>query len=366
MTMIDEQTLTTALADAANAFAVSNEAVERIVSATEASEPKAHEHRWPSFAQQGRARNILVAAALVLVVGAISLPIMRDEGGHGGDNTAKHPSASSASRSESGVYGTSAPLSSQTTQNTFGQVTRLGVTGSANANSGSSLAPKIESSGSVHLTVGKGEVQSALAKLSRLATNDRGYVLSSQANSSTNGTGNFSSATIVLQVPQRTFTTLITQVLRDGRATLINSTSTNVTSQYVDLQARISALKVSRQQYLTIMTRATSISGILAVQNQLDSIQSQIEQLQGQMNVLNNETSYGTLTVKLAAAGQTPHETHHRSGISSAWHDSIGGFVSGFEWLIRIAGPALFVVLVLGALFMIARVAWRADRRRRM
>ena len=46
-----------------------------------------------------------------------------------------------------------------------------------------------------------------------------------------------------------------------------------MTGQYVDLQARLTALEDSRQQYLTILAKATSIGDILSVQEQLDSIQ---------------------------------------------------------------------------------------------
>jgi hypothetical protein len=114
------------------------------------------------------------------------------------------------------------------------------------------------------------------------------------------------------------------------------------------------------------MKRATTISGILAVETQLNSIQSQIEQLQGQLNVLNNATTYGTLSVTVSEAGQHSLVVHPRTGFSKAWHDSVRGFVSGFQWLIRIAGPALFAILLLGALSFLGRFAWRANRRRRI
>jgi hypothetical protein len=362
MTMIDEQELTEALTGAANDFNVSDAAARRILEAANVDVPL---RRTPTFFHQTRSRNILVAAALVLVVGAISLPLIRDGGGISNGTKGIVHAASGVARSNSGV-GLANSSGAHVSANSTSGVTGLTAIVPHSGTSASIVGPKIESNGSVHLTVGQGQVDPALTKLSDLATGDGGYVLSSHANAASSGSGRFSSATIVLQVPQHHFATLVTQVQRDGHATSIDSTSTNVTSQFVDLHARISALEVSRHQYLSIMTRASTIGGILAVQNQLDSIQSQIEQLQGQMNMLNNTTTYGTLTVQLTAAGQMSHQTSHRSGIASAWHDSIGGFVSGFEWLIRIAGPALFVGLVLGALFVIGRLAWRATRRRQM
>jgi hypothetical protein len=145
----------------------------------------------------------------------------------------------------------------------------------------------------------------------------------------------------------------------------VNTSSQNVTGQYVNLQARIGALNASRQQYLAIMKRATTIGGILAVQTQLDAIESQIEQYQGQLDVLSHETTYATLTVLLSESGHHA-VSHHESGLRKAWHDSISGFVAGFEWLIRLAGPVLFALLLLAAAAGLGRLGWRAARRRRL
>jgi hypothetical protein len=60
------------------------------------------------------------------------------------------------------------------------------------------------------------------------------------------------------------------------------------------------------------------------------------------------------------------HPPTPRSGIDKAWHSSVSGFVSGFEWLIRLAGPVLFVLLVLAALSTLATLSWRTIRRRRL
>jgi hypothetical protein len=44
----------------------------------------------------------------------------------------------------------------------------------------------------------------------------------------------------------------------------------------------------------------------------------------------------------------------------------VRGFIDGFEWLIKLAGPALFALLLLGALSILGRLGWRAYRRRRI
>jgi hypothetical protein len=233
------------------------------------------------------------------------------------------------------------------------------------AYSSSATTEKIESTGTIGVKVSSGHVQSALSKLSSFVTRDGGFVDSTQAVMGSQTHGSFSSGTIVLEVPQASFKLLVAQAQEVGHATSVTTNSNDVTSQYVNLQARIDALKVSLNQYLKIMTQATSISGILAVQNQINQIQSQIEQDQGQLNVLNHETTYATLTVNVTTPAHHAASTK-RSGIDKAWHDSVSGFVAGFEWLIRLAGPVLFALLVLGALYLLGALGWRNIRRRRI
>ena len=312
---------------------------------------------------------MLVAAALVLVVGAISWPLLRSEGGSAPTSLASQSvhgvGGATFGPSTTGEKGVQANPGLNVAAGTGYQST-VTITGTAvDANKvGSSL--KIESTGNVDLRIGRGQVEGAFAKLTRMVSGDRGFVVSSQERVGTNAAGKFSYGIMVLEVPQRSFVTLVSQVQHAGHATSVVTSSADVTSQYVDLRARISAAEASRAQYLTIMSKARSIGDILAVQSQLNNLQSQIEQFQGQLNVLNNATTYGTLTVSLTEAGQHPNAVTPRSGFAKAWHDGVSGFVAGFEWMVRLAGPALFALIALGVAFAIVRYARRTIRRRRI
>jgi hypothetical protein len=372
MSMIDEDFLRDAMRQAAGEFEISRTATDRILDEARSRTTTARSWRPPAFmARQSRGRLSLAAAALVLVVGALSIPLVLSEGGgarfqaiaHVPASTEKKISGSGYSSSDLVPYSDIVGEQGKTTLSVRGTATSA--TGAAAANSASDLSPKIESNGTVDVSVAKGKINASLSTLGTLATKDGGYVFSTQANASASGSSAFSSATEVLQVPQRAFATLVTQVQRVGRATFVNTSSANVTGQYVNLQARIGALQASRQQYLAIMKRATSISGILAVQSQINTLQSQIEQYQGQLNVLSHETTYATLTVMLSETGHTSHPAHHVSGLRKAWNDSVGGFVAGFEWVIRLAGPVLFTLLLLAVLLGLGRLGWRTARRRR-
>jgi hypothetical protein len=222
---------------------------------------------------------------------------------------------------------------------------------------------KIEQTGSLDLTVPHGALSQAMAKLSSLASTYDGFVANSQTQSGSSGDA--PSGTVTLQVPVANFGAALKATEALGKPSSVTSKATDVTSQYVDLQSRITALQASRQQYLTIMTKASSVGDVLAVQAQLDGLQSQIEQLQGQLAVLDSETAYSTLTASLREPG--PHHHHvvapSESGALKAWHDSVHGFAEGVDGIIRIAGPALFALLCLAVLLLGGRLTWRRLQR---
>lgn len=246
---------------------------------------------------------------------------------------------------------------------------------------------KVEMNGSADLTVHRGALSSALASLTNMTVGSGGYVANSSvqtgtppvgvpppepvANASTSSpvaqpalVGNNASANLTLEIPVGEYQGVVNRLGSVGRVTSLDTHAADVTGQYTDLQARITALQASRQQYLTIMTQATTISDILAVQSQIDTLQSQIEQLQGQLNLLDSETTYGTLALSLYEAGTRPAPPRPApaSSVSHAWHDAVHGFLAGVDGIIRISGPLLFVLLCLAVLVLAAfgaRRVWR-------
>jgi hypothetical protein len=394
MTMVDEQALAGLLQQAAESIAIPDGAEERILAKALSVETDRATKATPSdvvvvprsrlaavVPRGGKTRALSVAAAVILVAGGIALSAVALKGSHGGTSS----SASSATAthaygthgaSGSGASGTAAVAPYAPAKGT--NATRAATNGSSSTTSGGSgpvtasglpqglsQSARVEATGSVDLTIPDGKLESVLTTLTAMATADGGFVASSQAQIGAGGPASTSSGTIVLQVPEPTFGSMVSQVQRVGHPTSVTTSSTDVTGQYVDLQSRITALQASRQQYLTIMSQANSIGDILAVQSQLETLQSQIEQLQGQLNVLNSQTTYGRLTVTLTEAGHhvTPPPIHLQSGISKAWSAGVGGFVSGVEWLIRIGGTVLFVLLALAVLAWGGRWAWRIGRR---
>lgn len=369
MTIIDEERLRTRLHELAEAIDRPAAGPDSVLAAASVRE---RPHRARTFRPRTvRGRALLATAAVILLVTGISLAGAELTGG-------THPQPASGPTAPS-VPGPRAGASSPgTVQEGASANGSAGIAAPPpdRAPSGTTTPPslpsgvvgqsaKVETTGSVDLRIGGGSLDAVVNKLTQLTAGQGGFVEKSQLQMGPVAPGSSSFGSLVLQVPQPSFSNFLSQVETVGKVTSVSSTSTDVTGQYVDLQARIAALQASRQQYLTILSKATSIGDILSVQEQIDVIQSQVEQLQGQLNLLDNQTTYATLAVSLSPLGHpTPSPPRPPSGISSAWHASIGGFISGCEWLLRIAGPLLFALILIAVLALAARWAWRASRRR--
>ena len=267
----------------------------------------------------------------------------------------KTPDFKAAGTTTSGGYATVAPSAANAAplQN-----------GAAFATPSTGEPARIEQTGSLDLGVARGALAATVDRLTALAGANGGFVANSQSHSGSAGGGGPSGA-VALQVPVARFSAVLSDAKSLGRVSALTTKATDVTGQYVDLQERIAALEASRQQYLTIMTKAFSIDDVLAVQAQVESLQTQIEQMQGELAVLGSETDYSRLSIEVSEPGP-PH--HHAalvapSGLTRAWDDSVHGFIAGGEGLIVIAGPALFALLCLAAALLGGQLFWRRLQR---
>jgi hypothetical protein len=229
---------------------------------------------------------------------------------------------------------------------------------------------RIEQSGSLSLTVPKGSLAKTMTQLNFLAGAYGGFVANSTTQSGPVAENGAPSGSITLEVPVASFSDVLKKAQALGKTVSLTTKATDVTAHYVDLQSQITALQASRQQYLTILAKATSIGDVLSVQAQLNAIDSQIQQLQGQLNVLSSETTYSSLSVTategIPAVHRHPAPRPHRSGLAAAWSDSVHGFVVGVEGLIKLAGPALFILLCGVALVLGGRLLWRRYQRHQL
>lgn len=79
-----------------------------------------------------------------------------------------------------------------------------------------------------------------------------------------------------------------------------NINTSDVTEQFIDIEARLKNLKAEEQSYLTLLSRATRVEDIITITNRLTTVRSQIESTEGRKRYLEGQTDMSTIHISLS------------------------------------------------------------------
>ena len=220
---------------------------------------------------------------------------------------------------------------------------------------------RVIKTGSIDMT--SNDVGGVSGAISTLATAWGGYTQSSSVSEDSMGRA---TAFIVLRVPVEKFEAAMTDI--KILAAHINSESISgddITEQYTDVSARLTAAKAQEAQYLIILKSAETVGEILAVQEHLATVRADIESLQGQISYLTNRTDLATISVTISE--ESTAET-----ASDSKFDPARDANSAVAFVIALGQQALSVLIwvaIIGAaigipLGIIALIVWLIARSR--
>lgn len=138
-----------------------------------------------------------------------------------------------------------------------------------------------------------------------------------------------------------------------------------VTSQVVDLGARITNLQASERALQEIAAKATRVADVLEVQRELTAVRGEIERLTAQKQSLEERASYGTLTVtygiEVAAIAEAQKDWNPGSEVdraSATLVDVLQAITSAGIWFAIVWLPILvFLGLIVLAVSYVVRRA---------
>jgi hypothetical protein len=104
---------------------------------------------------------------------------------------------------------------------------------------------------------------------------------------------------LIIRVPSQNFDGFIKNISK-GVSYFDNKeiSAQDVTTQYIDIDARLKTKKVLENRYIELLKKATKVSEMLEVEAQLSAIREEIEAKQGQFNYLQDRISLSTVTVE--------------------------------------------------------------------
>jgi hypothetical protein len=209
------------------------------------------------------------------------------------------------------------------------------------------------------------EFDKTRANLEAILKRHRGYLGELKAGGTT-GSGRTLTAT--LRVPADQLDATLTEVKTLGRVESESQSGQDVTSQYVDLQARLSNARNTEQRLTDLLRNRTGkLSDVLEVEQELDRVRGQIEQMEAERKNMSNQVSYATLNATIAEDYKAQLQVVPPSTSTRLSNAAVQGYRSMADGVVSLAlfllstGPSLLVWCAL--LFLPARFVWKKVRR---
>jgi len=172
-------------------------------------------------------------------------------------------------------------------------------------------------------------------------------------------------ATITLRVPAEKLAAAEVELAALGRVTSQSSSQDDVTQQHVDMKARLKNLQAEESRLRTFFLKATKVSEMLAIEQELARVRGEIESMQAQITYLERQAAMATLTVSLSQPGALVSPASGGWGFAAAVRDGVRAAASVTRGLITTL-LALSPMIVLAVIaFVVIRALVRRRRARK-
>ena len=189
-----------------------------------------------------------------------------------------------------------------------------------------------------------------------------GYMESS--NEYTDSTDNTRTLSLTLRVPESAYSAFLTSAEAAGSVTSRSESADDVTTQYLDIEARLDNLTAQRTRLQELQASADALSDLLQIESSLSDVQYQIESWQSQLDWYSNQVQQCTVYVNLnEVQNYTPTDESFLGSVGAAFAQGWSNFVNGLQQLaVWLAGawPVVLVVAAAAAGFAV----WRKKRKK--
>lgn len=249
------------------------------------------------------------------------------------------------------------------------------VTGGTQLESGSGAAPEGSPEKLIYsasATVETTEFDGTIEKLSALVEQYGGFVESSSVNGSnyytqSRGYSSTRYASYVIRVPSDKFSALMGSLSTLGNVPYSHTYTENITAQYYDTDARLTAYQTQEARLLEMMDAAETVEDLIAIEEKLTELRYQIESLQSTLKNWDRQVAYSTLDLEVQEVIEYTPESRMSYGQELALALTNGLKRTGefFKDLLLAIVGALPALVILAVVLAILIPVWKKRRKAR-
>ena len=156
----------------------------------------------------------------------------------------------------------------------------------------------IDQTGSVSIRVDS--VRSASDQITAQVKKMGGFVANSTEGTSPGDGQEVANSALTIKVPSNHFANLVAEAKSLGELIQASTSSTDLTTEVLDTDARIGVLKQEEQQYLQILKQARTVKETLEVTKQLSAVRQDLESMMATTKNLKARAAMSTLELNLS------------------------------------------------------------------
>ena len=204
-----------------------------------------------------------------------------------------------------------------------------------------------------------------ISKVKELVTSNGGYF----ENSSTYGNVEYGnrSASYTVRIPADNYDTFMNSVGTVGSLVSKNESVDDITSSYVDVQARLKSLETKLERLQELEQQATSVDELLDIEDRINEVQYQIESYTAQKKTYDDKVDYSTVSIDVSEV-VTYSEIKADTALNrfaEAFSDSFAGFITFLQNVVIMLIYILPYIIVIGIiLFIIFKVRKKSGTKR--
>ncbi|WP_298682536.1 DUF4349 domain-containing protein [uncultured Methanomethylovorans sp.] len=166
---------------------------------------------------------------------------------------------------------------------------------------------------------------------------------------------------VTVRIPSENYTAFVKDIENLGDLSSKSITGTDVTEEYIDLEARLNNLQKQEKRLTEILNMSNTVEEVLSVEKELERVRGEIDSLTGRLQYLDNRIDLATINIRVTE----PTPITHSWGMRDALSSSVQGFVSTVRAMVILVGYLLPIAIVLSVLVTIVFVIGRRVHRKR-
>lgn len=177
-----------------------------------------------------------------------------------------------------------------------------------------------------------------------------------------NATSRTSTGTITVSVPADQLDATLDRLAEVGTVLSRAVSTDDVTAQYVDTDSRVKSARASVDRVRALMSRATKIGDVVALESELSRRQADLEALESTLKALDTQVALSPVSVRLStpdAPVTEPDDTGFLAGLTAGWD----AFRTSVTVLLTVLG-ALLPFAVAAVVVIVPFLVWWRRRQR--